>query len=212
MDPWMPYGMMAEIVSGLSTWRKRLLSQPGLNQMARKGPVPTESRNLQIKSFDADLVISDKPHKPPQFLFVDGPSLGRGGNGGDSRARNTRSALIRRRISEKRTTYRQGEESKRQELISQRQEWRGCSCRGTVRDQAQSQVTGNKPMVSQTRNSDGTAAGICRNCGGFLVSHQARGTAAPALSLSPSTSRADPFASVDPSLRPGVDGLLQFGQ
>lgn len=53
-----------------------------------------------------------------QILFVDGPSLGRGG---DAKSRNTRSALIRRLISEKRSTYRQEEEAKREQLIAQRQ-------------------------------------------------------------------------------------------
>ncbi|KAK9587189.1 hypothetical protein V6Z92_006116 [Aspergillus fumigatus] len=55
------------------------------------------------------------------ILFVNGPSLGRRG---DAKSRNTRSALIRCRISEKRSTYRQEEEeeeSKREQLIAKRQ-------------------------------------------------------------------------------------------
>lgn len=179
--------------------------------MARKDSGPTESRNLQIKSFDTDIVRSNKPHQPAQFLFVDGPSLTRGDN--NSRSRNTRSALIRRRISEKRNTYRQEEESKRQGLIVERQIWRECVCCGTVRGQVQGQTNRDRPMVSKTPNGGGTGVGMCSNCGGRIsVSHQAHGSSSPALSMSPSTGRADPFASVDPSLRPGVDGLLQFGQ
>jgi hypothetical protein len=166
-----------------------------------------------MESFDTDLVVSNKPHRPAQFLFVDGPSLGRGDN--NSRSHITRSALIRRRISEKRNAYRQEEESKRQGLIAKRQvqTWRECVCPGSVSDQARSQGTRDRPMVSNTPNGGGTGVGMCSNCGGgFPVSHQAHGSTSPALSMSPSTGRTDPFASVDPSLRPGVDGLLQFGR
>jgi hypothetical protein len=177
--------------------------------MAHRDSDPTESRNLQIKSFDADPVTSNNPHKPSQFVFVDGPSLGRGDS---SKYHNTRSALIRRRISEKKNTYRQEEEGRRQGLIAQRQAWRECTCRGTVRGEAQSHANGYRPMVSPTPNGHGTDVGKCGNCGGFAVSHQAHGNTSPALYLSPSTGRSDPFASVDTSLRPGVDGLLQFGQ
>lgn len=60
--------------------------------------------------------------QPHPILFVNGPSLGRRG---DAKSRNTRSALIRCRISEKRSTYRQEEEeeeeSKREQLIAKRQ-------------------------------------------------------------------------------------------
>lgn len=178
--------------------------------MARKDSGPTESRNLQIKSFDADLVRSNKPHKQSQFLFVDGPSLGRSDN---SKTHNTRSALIRRKLSEKRNTYREEEETRRQGLIFQRQGWRKCACRGTLKGQAPDQATRDWPTVPQTPNDGSTGVGICSNCGGRIsVSHQVRSNTSPALSMSPSTGRADPFASVDPSLRPGVDGLLQFGQ
>ncbi|KAH1302107.1 hypothetical protein KXV84_007351 [Aspergillus fumigatus] len=60
--------------------------------------------------------------QPHPILFVNGPLLGRRG---DAKSRNTRSALIRCRISEKRSTYRQEEEeeeeSKREQLIAKRQ-------------------------------------------------------------------------------------------
>jgi hypothetical protein len=179
--------------------------------MTCKDSGPTESRNLQIKSFNSDLVRSNNPHQPAQFLFVDGPSLGRRDN--DSRSRNTRSAFIRRRISEKKNTYRQEEETKRQELIVKHQAWRECVCWGTVKGQAQNQGIRDRPIVSQTPNGGGSGVGMCSSCGGSIpVSHQAHGSSSLALSMSPSTGRADPFAAVDPSLRPGVDGLLQFGQ
>ncbi|KAF3387110.1 hypothetical protein F1880_001076 [Penicillium rolfsii] len=173
--------------------------------MSRENSDPTESRSLQIKSFDADSVRSNEPHIPSQLLFVDGPSLGRGDR---SKSRTTRSALIRRRLSEKRNNYRQEEEARRQGLIAERQGWRECTCQGITRGQA----TRHRPMGSPMPNGDGIGVGICSNCGGgrIFVSHQAHGNASPALPAGPSTGKADPFASVDPTLRPGVDGLLQF--
>lgn len=171
--------------------------------------------NLQTGRSQVDGDISHEVSKSPQFLFVDGPSLSRGAN---SRSSNTRSVIIRRRLSEKRNTHRQREEVKRLELIAQRQERaayrpvRWCACDGTVRGQAQNQVATDRLTVPRTRKSDGTVADICGTCGWFRVAHQAYGSNAPAPSLSPVNGRADPFSSVDPSLGPGVEDLVQFGQ
>jgi hypothetical protein len=167
--------------------------------------------------------------KPQPILFVDGPSLGRGG---DAKSRNTRSALIRRRISEKRSTYRQEEEAKREQLIAERQTRdkhladQGCTCR-TVRDQDQAQAhgsfepqtTGTRTSVTvpqsqtQTQNSisDGTLFRICGTCGGVRVSNRAQGSTSPALSLSIVSSRVDPFSPVDVSVGPSVDDILHHG-
>jgi hypothetical protein len=162
-----------------------------------------------------DVAISHEVSTRPQFLFVDGPSLNRGA---DSRSSNTRSVLIRRQLSEKRSKYRQREESKRLELIAQRQERdvyrsvRWCACDGTARGQAPNQVATHGFTVPQTQKSDGTVADICGICGGLRVTHQAYGSNARAPSLSPVNGRADPFSSVDPSLGPCVEDLVQFGQ
>ncbi|KAF4228604.1 hypothetical protein CNMCM6457_006811 [Aspergillus fumigatiaffinis] len=164
--------------------------------------------------------------KPQPILFVDGPSLGRGG---DAKSCNTRSALIRRRISEKRSTYRREEEAKREQLIAERQTRdkhladQGCTCR-TVRDQDQAQAhgsfepqtTGTRTSVTvpqsqtQTQNSisDGTLSRICGTCGGVRVSNPAQGSTSPALSLSIVSGRADPFSPVDASVGPSVDDIL----
>ncbi|GFF51616.1 hypothetical protein IFM51744_07633 [Aspergillus udagawae] len=168
--------------------------------------------------------------KPQQILFVDGPSLGRGG---DANSRNTRSALIRRRISEKRSAYRQEEEAKREQLIAQRQTRdrhlaaQRCTCPGTARDQDQDQTqdqaqgssepqtTGPRTSVtlsqsqSQTRNSasDGTPFRICGTCGGVRVSNRPQGSTS-GLSLSLVSSRVDPFSPVDANVGPSVDDIL----
>ncbi|KAF7125591.1 hypothetical protein CNMCM5793_001830 [Aspergillus hiratsukae] len=157
-----------------------------------------------------------------QILFVDGPSLGRGG---DAKSRNTRSALIRRLISEKRSTYRQEEEAKREQLIAQRQAGEkqsaaGCTCTETVRDQAEgredcgsseTQNTGTRASVgvpqSQTQtgnsNGDGTVFRVCGTCGGVRVCNQPQG-----LSLSLVSGRVDPFSPVDANVGPSVDDIL----
>lgn len=164
--------------------------------------------------------------KPTRILFVNGPSLGRGG---DVESRNTRSALIRRLISEKRSRYRQEEEAKRGLLIAQRQAWdrhlasRWCACTETFIHQAHSQEerrgslesrygTRTSVAVLQTRNTEGTFFGMCRTCGGLRVANHTQGNTAPALSLSSVSGRADPFSSLDPNLAPDVDSLLQHGQ
>ncbi|KAF4151959.1 hypothetical protein CNMCM6069_002814 [Aspergillus lentulus] len=169
-----------------------------------------------------------------QILFVDGPSLGRGG---DAKSRNTRSALIRRLIGERRSTYRQEEEAKRQRLIAERQARekqstaRACTCTGTVRvlkDQAEGQEgcgyseplsTGTKTSVtvprrqsqsSQTRNSDsdGTLFRTCGTCGGVRASRLTQARTSSALSLSLVSSRVDPFSPVDANIGPSVDDIL----
>jgi hypothetical protein len=150
--------------------------------------------------------------KTPQFLFVDGPSLGRGG---DSKSRNTRSALIRRLISKKRGIYRQEEEVKRQELIAQRQTQdeysvaRWCTGCGIVRDQAQTPGARERPIVTRMRTSDGSSVAVFGTCGRFRVFRQTHGSTAPY--LNPASGRADPFSSVDPSLGPGVEDLVKHG-
>lgn len=183
---------------------------------SEKYPVPTQSLNPQTGRSHADVATPHEASKRPQFLFVDGPSLGRGGI---SKSRNTRSVLIRRRLSEKRSVYRQEEEVKRQELIAQRQERDGfpsarwCACHGTARGQARSQVATNRLTIPRTRRSDGTVADIqCGTCGGLREAHQAHSSNSPAPSLRPVNGRADPFSSVDPSPSPGVEDLVQFGQ
>ncbi|PKX97289.1 uncharacterized protein P174DRAFT_510347 [Aspergillus novofumigatus IBT 16806] len=148
--------------------------------------------------------------------------------GGDAKSRNTRSALIRRRISEKRNTYRKEEEAKREQLIAERQTRdkhladQGCTCLGTVRDRAQAhgssepQTTGTRTSVkvpqsqSQTQNpiSDGTLFRICGTCGGVRVSNPTQGSTSPALSLSIVSSRVDPFSPVDANVGPSVDDIL----
>ncbi|RHZ57071.1 hypothetical protein CDV55_105227 [Aspergillus turcosus] len=157
-----------------------------------------------------------------QILFVDGPSLGRGG---DAKSRSTRSALIRRLISEKRSTYRQEEEAKREQLVAQRQErekrlaGRECTCTGTVREEgrgsSETQTAGTRSSVtvpqsqSQTgnSNSDGTLFRICGTCGGVRVSKQTQdSTSAPSLCLV--SSRVDPFSPVDANVGPSVDDIL----
>ncbi|KAF7181897.1 hypothetical protein CNMCM7691_001285 [Aspergillus felis] len=168
------------------------------------------------------LAMTPRGGKPQQILFVDGPSLGRGG---DAKSRNTRSALIRRRISEKRSTYRQEEEAKREQLLAERQirdghlAAQGCTCPGTVRDQdlaqgsSEPQTTGIRTSVtvpqSQTQNSnnDGTLFRICETCGGVRVPDQTQSsTAGPSLSLV--SSRIDPFSPVDATVGPSVDDIL----
>ncbi|RHZ63604.1 uncharacterized protein CDV56_107578 [Aspergillus thermomutatus] len=162
--------------------------------------------------------------KPQRILFVDGPSLGRGG---DAKSRNTRSALIRRLISEKQSAYRQEEEAKREQLIAERQARdqhlaaRWCTCTGTGRDPAlgpeegrgspETQATGTRTSVivpqNQMQSSDGSGSlfQICGTCGGWRVSDQT----SPALSPGLATGRADPFSPVDPNLGPSVDDIFQ---
>ncbi|KAB8276934.1 hypothetical protein BDV30DRAFT_223918 [Aspergillus minisclerotigenes] len=55
--------------------------------------------------------------KPQEFVFVDGPALARSSS---AHSRKIRSALIRRRVSEKQTNYRREEAAKREKLIDQR--------------------------------------------------------------------------------------------
>ncbi|KAF4262411.1 hypothetical protein CNMCM8057_001442 [Aspergillus fumigatus] len=75
--------------------------------------------------------------QPHPILFVNGPSLGRRG---DAKSRNTRSALIRCRISEKRSTYRQEEEeeSKREQLIAKPRD------RNQAQESSEAQTTGSR--------------------------------------------------------------------
>jgi hypothetical protein len=158
-----------------------------------------------------------------QILFVDGPSLGRGS---DAKSRKTRSALIRRLISEKRSAYRQEEEAKREQLIAQRQAGeersaaRWCTCTGRVPEsqevcgssEAQTTGTGTSVTVPQSQsqagnsNSDGTLFRICGTCGGVLVSNQTQG-----MSLALVSGRVDPFSPVDANVGPSVDDILHHG-
>ncbi|KAB8218752.1 hypothetical protein BDV33DRAFT_192550 [Aspergillus novoparasiticus] len=55
--------------------------------------------------------------KPQEFVFVNGPALA---SGSSAHSRKIRSALIRRRISEKQTNYRREEATKRENLIDQK--------------------------------------------------------------------------------------------
>lgn len=150
-----------------------------------------------------------------QFLFVEGPSLTRGG---DSKSRNTRSALIRRRISEKRAIYRQEEEAKRQELIAQRQTRNGnlvarwYTCHSVSRDQAQAPETIERPIITRMQNSPGSTVDLCVTCGRLRGLHQTHGSTAPYLFLNPASGRADPFSPVNPGLGPGVEDLVKHGQ
>ncbi|KAF4164736.1 hypothetical protein CNMCM6936_008789 [Aspergillus lentulus] len=191
----------------------------------RKNELEEESE-IDRRKLRGLLAMTPRGGKPQPILFVDGPSLGRGG---DAKSRNTRSALIRRRISEKRSTYRQEEEAKREQLIAERQTrdrqlaHQGCTCR-TVRDQDQAlahgsfehQTTGTRTSATvpqtqtQTQNSisDGTLFRICGTCGGVRVSNPAQGSTSPALSLSIVSSRVDPFSPVDANVGPSVDDLL----
>lgn len=152
--------------------------------------------------------------KTPRFLFVGGPSLGRGG---DVKSNNTRSALIRRLTSEKRVIYREMEEAKRQGLIAERQTQdeysvaRWCICRGVVRDQVQTPGARERPIVTQMRTSDGHSVALCGTCGRYRAFRQTHGSNAPYLFLNPASGRADPFSSVDPSMGPGVEDLIKHG-
>ena len=167
------------------------------------------------REHEVDLVMTHEPSKKTQFLFVEGPSLTRGG---DSKSRNTRSALIRRRISEKRGIYRQEEEAKRQELIAQRQTRDGnsvarwCTCRGVVSDQAEAPEAREQPIVTRMQNRHGSTLDLCGTCGKPRAFHQTHGNTAPYLFLNPVSGRADPFSPVDPSLGPGVEELVKHGQ
>ncbi|KAE8136600.1 hypothetical protein BDV38DRAFT_293777 [Aspergillus pseudotamarii] len=107
--------------------------------------------------------------KPQEFVFVNGPALAGGSN---AHSRKIRSALIRRRISEKQTNYRHEEATKREKLIDQRKVQGGhhqhafkklCPCRrefqGSGSDQTQ---TGHHRSPTFLVTGDG--ATVCGTC------------------------------------------------
>ncbi|OGM42569.1 hypothetical protein ABOM_007962 [Aspergillus bombycis] len=156
--------------------------------------------------------------KPQEFVFVDGPALASGSN---AHSRKIRSALIKRRISEKQTNYRREEAARREKLIGQRKVQGEhhhpaveelCSCRrkpqGSGSDQTQMSHHSSPTFLV---TSDGaTVCGTCSrpmSLNGLRTNQKTEETpsAFPAVS-----GRMDPFSPLDASWGPQVDSLVHF--
>ncbi|KAE8393122.1 hypothetical protein BDV23DRAFT_192047 [Aspergillus alliaceus] len=103
------------------------------------------------------------------FVFVNGPALG---SGSDAKSRNIRSALIKRRITEKQDNFRREEAAKRERLI-QRRNLQGqpnnnaltalCSCRREPQDvgTSQTQMSRKNSPAFLVASDRATICGTC---------------------------------------------------
>ncbi|KAB8237512.1 uncharacterized protein BDW43DRAFT_297237 [Aspergillus alliaceus] len=103
------------------------------------------------------------------FVFVNGPALG---SGSDAKSRNIRSALIKRRITEKQDNFRREEAAKRERLI-QRRNLQGqpnnnalkafCSCRRESQDvgTSQTQMSRKNSPAFLVASDRATICGTC---------------------------------------------------
>ncbi|KAE8356109.1 hypothetical protein BDV28DRAFT_2380 [Aspergillus coremiiformis] len=157
--------------------------------------------------------------KQQQFVFVNGPALP---TGSDAKSRHIRSALIRRRISEKQTNFRREEAVKRERLIhrrinlqgeSQKHAWKKlCSCWIESQNLGSGQTQMSRSSSSTFLvTSDG--ASICGTCSGWrsleLMNTNQEREESPS-SLSTVGGRMDPFSPLDASFGPEVDSLVHF--
>ncbi|KAB8250299.1 hypothetical protein BDV35DRAFT_95790 [Aspergillus flavus] len=156
--------------------------------------------------------------KPQEFVFVDGPALARGSS---AHSRKIRSALIRRRVSEKQTNYRREEAAKREKLIEQRKVQgehhqhafnKLCPCRrefqGSGSDQTQMSHR-SRPTFLVT--DDG--ATVCGTCSRLTPLNNLRTnqkTGETPSTLSAVSGRMDPFSPLDASWGPQVDSLVHY--
>ncbi|KAE8423355.1 hypothetical protein BDV36DRAFT_290491 [Aspergillus pseudocaelatus] len=156
--------------------------------------------------------------KPQEFVFVNGPALVSGSN---THSRRIRSALIRRRISEKQTTYRHEEAAKREKLIDQRKVQgdhhrhafkKLCPCRREFQGSGSDQ-TQMGPHSSPTLLVTGDGATVCGTCSRLMSLNDLRtnqkAEEAPS-ALSAVSGRMDPFSPLDASWGPQVDSLVHF--
>ncbi|KAF7714508.1 Fungal transcription factor [Penicillium ucsense] len=152
--------------------------------------------------------MTRNPDGPPHFQFVQGPSLDR----------KARSALIRRRISEKRNTYREEEELKRQRLIAHRQSqiWYStapvCVCRhARSGDEIPSPSLPQNLLTTRSPDRPTSSYNVCGNCGRIKPSYYSRDRSVLAALKPPNpTGMPDPFLTALSTLGPDVKELLQF--
>lgn len=140
---------------------------------------------------------------------------------GRTQSRNIRSALLKRRITEKQDNFRREEAAKRERLI-QRRNLQGqpnnnilkelCSCRRESQDVGISQTQmsrKNSPAFLVASNG----ATICGTCSGLDSLEDLRTnqeTRDPPPSLSAMNRRMDPFSPLDATLGAQVDSLVHF--
>ncbi|EPS27123.1 hypothetical protein PDE_02065 [Penicillium oxalicum 114-2] len=146
--------------------------------------------------------------EPPHYLFVQGPSLDR----------DARSALIRRRISQKRNLYREEEETKRQELIAQRQSQDPtsrspvCICPGSSNDadgQTLGQPQRKRSATVHAQSRKESALATCEICGRTRLWSDLSSENAAVVVPGPLSGRLDPVLAAHSSLGPDANGLFQ---
>ncbi|KJK64212.1 hypothetical protein P875_00138399 [Aspergillus parasiticus SU-1] len=156
--------------------------------------------------------------KPQEFVFVNGPALASGSN---AHSQKIRSALIRRRISEKQTNYRREEATRREKLIDQRKVQEEhhqhsfkklCPCRrefqGSGFDQAQ--ISHHSSPTFLVTDDGATVCGTCSRLISLNNLRTNQQTGETPSTLSAVSGRMDPFSPLDASWGPQVDSLVHF--